>query len=53
MLIIPAQQSEGGCFILVCQGAITTGYASDVTDDAVQANVVQVYHSAALKKDGK
>ena len=34
---------------MVCQGAITTGYASDVTDDQVQANVEQVYRSAALE----
>jgi hypothetical protein len=35
--------------VAFCQGAITTGYASDATDDAIQANIVQVYRSAALK----
>jgi hypothetical protein len=35
--------------VAFCQGAITTGYASDATDDAIQANIVQVYRFAALK----
>jgi hypothetical protein len=34
-----------------CATAITTGYASAATDDAVQANIVRVYRSASLKND--
>jgi hypothetical protein len=35
--------------VQLCQGAITTGYASAATDDAIQADIVRVYRSASLK----